>query len=251
MEVRLLKKSVIKTEEFYNDFLEGNIELKDEYFDGDKVVYIDEAPDFPIYMAIKDVEERNKLFKEAFDIISKYYIKTDRDIHFDEMFWYSLFCTKKREYLLETYPQISESIDKFQNVVLKKFDWENYVYKCIMAAEYITDATDDKTEQDRYFDIILNNLDLYNYILKSEIFRNGKFLINVLDIIDEDERLSPILKAKIKDRPDLGKDERYGRRVIFELNKSYPIIMSPTMEKDELKELFMKYLGYYYDLSKL
>ena len=152
---------------------------------------------------------------------------------------------------METYPQISESIDKFQNVVLKKFDWENYVYKCIMAAEYITDATDDKTEQDRYFDIILNNLDLYNYILKSEIFRNGKFLINVLDIIDEDERLSPILKAKIKERPDVGKDERYGRRVIFELNKSYPIIMSPTMEKDELKELFMKYLGYYYDLSKL
>ena len=103
MEVRLLKKSVIRTEEFYKDFLEGNIELKDEYFDGDKVVYIDEAPDFPIYMAIKNEEEKNKLFKEAFDIISKYYIKTDRDIHLDEMFWYSLFCTKKREYLLEKY----------------------------------------------------------------------------------------------------------------------------------------------------
>ena len=251
MEVRLLKKSVIRTEEFYKDFLEGNIELKDEYFDGDKVVYIDEAPDFPIYMAIKNEEEKNKLFKEAFDIISKYYIKTDRDIHLDEMFWYSLFCTKKREYLLEKYPQIKDSIDKFQNVVLKGFNWENYVYKCVMAAEYITDTTDDKDEQDRYFSIILDNLDLYNYILKSEIFRNGKFLINVLDIIDEDKRLSPVLKAKIKDRPDLGDDERYGRRVIFELNKSYPIIMSPTMDKDELKELFMKYLGYYYDLSKL
>ena len=97
----------------------------------------------------------------------------------------------------------------------------------------------------------MDNLDLYNYILKSEIFRNEKFLINILEIIDEDDRLSPVLKAKIKDRPDLGKDERYGRRVIFEFNKSYPIIMSPTMEKDELKELFMKYLGYYYDLSKL
>ena len=99
MEVRLLKKSVIRTEEFYKDFLEGN-----------KVVYIDEAPDFPIYMAIKNEEEKNKLFKEAFDIISKYYIKTDRDIHLDEMFWYSLFCTKKREYLLEKYPQIKEFI---------------------------------------------------------------------------------------------------------------------------------------------
>ena len=73
MEVRLLKKSVIKTEEFYNDFLEGSIELKDEYFDGNESVYIDEAPNFPIYIAIKNVEERNKLFREAFDIISKYY----------------------------------------------------------------------------------------------------------------------------------------------------------------------------------
>ena len=251
MEVRLLKKSVIKTEEFYNDFLEGSIELKDEYFDGNESVYIDEAPNFPIYIAIKNVEERNKLFREAFDIISKYYIKTDRDVHLDEMFWYSLFCTKKREYILETYPQIKDSIDIFQNVVLKGFNWENYVYKCVIAAEYITDTTDDEEKQNKYFDIILDNLDLYNYILKSEIFRNEKFLINILEIIDEDDRLSPVLKAKIKDRPDLGKDERYGRRVIFEFNKSYPIIMSPTMEKDELKELFMKYLGYYYDLSKL
>ena len=33
MEVRLLKKSVIKTEEFYKDFLDDQIKLKDEYFE--------------------------------------------------------------------------------------------------------------------------------------------------------------------------------------------------------------------------
>ena len=87
-------------------------------------------------------------------------------------------------------------------------------------------------------------------MIKYEVFRNDKFIMNVLDIIN-DRGLSKVLKAKIKDRPDLGKDERYGRRVLFEFNKAYPIVMSPMLEKDELEVLFMEYLGYYYDLSKL
>ena len=91
---------------------------------------------------------------------------------------------------------------------------------------------------------------MYNYIIKYEIFRNDKFLLNILDIIDELD-LAKVMKAKIKDRPDLGKDERYGRRVLFEFNKAYPVVMSPMLEKDELEVLFMEYLGYYYDLSKL
>ncbi|MGD6846326.1 hypothetical protein [Rossellomorea aquimaris] len=41
-------------------------------------------------------------------------------------------------------------------------------------------------------------------------------LVDNLDELD----LSKILKSKIKDRDDLGKDERVGRRVIFEFNKS-------------------------------
>ena len=57
-----------------------------------------------------------------------------------------------------------------------------------------------------------------------------------------------MLKAKIKGRGDLGKDERVGRRVIYEFNKSYPIIMSPMMDKDEFKEVFLEYLSYYYEL---
>ena len=38
---------------------------------------------------------RDKMFKEAFEIMSKYYLKTDRDIHFDELFWHSLLCVYK------------------------------------------------------------------------------------------------------------------------------------------------------------
>lgn len=75
-------------------------------------------------------------------------------------------------------------------------------------------------------------------------------MINVLDII-HDRRLGKNLKSKIKNRDDLGKDERVGRRVIFEFNKSYPIIMSPMLEKEELEVLFLKYLSLYYDLNEI
>lgn len=248
MEVRLLKKSVIKSEEFYKDFLEDQIKLKDEYFTGNSVL-IDNAPDFPIYIAKGSEEEKRKLFVEAFETISKYYLDTDRDVHLNEMFWYSLFCVYKRDYLISEYPEIQESISKFHNVVLKKFDWENYVYKCILGAEYINDNVDED-ERSRYYDLIIENLDLYNYILKAEIFRNGRFLVNILDITDK-HGLSNVLKAKIKDRPDLGKDERVGRRIIFEFNKSYPIVMSPMMGVEELEPFFFEYLSYYYDVNKL
>ena len=80
------------------------------------------------------------------------------------------------------------------------------------------------------------------------IAANDRFLINLLDVTDE-LRLSKVLKAKIKGRDDLGKDERVGRRVIYEFNKSYPVVMSPMMDKDEFKEVFLEYLGYYIDLN--
>jgi hypothetical protein len=243
MEIRLLKKGYKNDEQFYKDFLEGGIKIKDEYFSGESI-YIDEAPDFPIYMGVGYEKKRNELFLQAFEVIAKSYLNTDRDIHLDEEFWHSLLCVYKRDYLLETYPEIRDGINKFNNIVVKKFDWENYIYKCVLGVQYINDNVSGESERKRYYNIIIENLDLYNYIIKYEIFRNDKFLLNILDII-EDLELSKVLKAKIKDRDDLGKDERVGRRVIFEFNKSYPIIMSPMLEKEELEELFLKYLSYY------
>ena len=108
---------------------------------------------------------------------------------------------------------------------------------------HINDNVEDEEQRNRYYDLIIENLDLYNYIIKYEIFRNDRFLINLLDVTDE-LGLSKVLKAKIKGRDDLGKDERVGRRVIYEFNKSYPIIMSPMMDKDEFKEVFLEYLSF-------
>ena len=195
-------------------------------------------------------EEKAVLFKKAFEVMANCYLDTDCDIHMNEMFWYSLLCVHKKEFLIREYPQIVDSMKDFHNIVVKKFDWENYIYKCVLGAQYVKDNTDCDEDRDRYYDLIVDNLDVYNYMIKYEVFRNDKFIINVLDIID-DRGLAKVLKAKIKDRPDLGKDERYGRRVLFEFNKAYPIVMSPMLEKDDLEELFVEYLGYYYDLKKV
>jgi hypothetical protein len=249
MEVRLLKKGYKYDEQFYKDFLNDQIKNKDEYF-SDEIVYINEAPDFPIYMAQRNEVERNELFLQAFDVLSQSYLNTDRDIHFEEIFWHSLLTVKKREFLLEQYPQIEEGINHFNNIVLKDFNWESYIYKCVLGAQYINDLITDHDERLRYYQLLIDNLDMYNYIIKYEIFRNDQFLLNILDIIDE-LNLSRVMKSKIIGLENLGKDERVGRRVLFEFNKSYPVVMSPMMDKEELKEFFLIYLSYYFDMSQL
>ncbi|KAA0549789.1 hypothetical protein FZW96_00070 [Bacillus sp. BGMRC 2118] len=244
MEIRLLKKGYKNNEQFYQDFLDDQIKNNDEYF-SEEVAFIDAAPDFPVYIAHGSESEKAALFLEAFEVISSSYLHTPRDIHFDEVFWHSLLAVYKRDYLLEEYPQIKNGINQFNNIVIKDFDWENYIYKCVLGAQYINDNVSNSNERTRYYNLITENLDVYNYIIKYEIFRNDRFLINILDIIDELD-LSKVMKAKIKDRPDLGQDERVGRRVIFEFNKSYPIVMSPMLVKEELKKLFLRYLSAYY-----
>ena len=63
MEIKLLKNGYKKSEQFYNDFLEDQVKSNDDYFSGD-VVYIDEAPDFPIYMGkVVKVRKRSYLLK--------------------------------------------------------------------------------------------------------------------------------------------------------------------------------------------
>lgn len=249
MEIRLLERGYKTNENLYKDFLEDQINSKDEYF-SNEVLTITNAPDFPIYMAQKNEAERIDSFFKAFKILSDHYLETDRDIHLDERFWHSLLLTKKREFILKTYPQVEESEKNFNNIVLKKFDWENYIYKSILAAQYVSDYTTDTNKRLHYYQLIVDNLDLYNYIIKYEIFRNGQFLLNVMDIINE-LNLSKILKSKIKNREDLGRDERVGRRVIFEFNKSYPIVLSPMLEKDELKTLFLENLKLYADVEEI
>lgn len=244
MNIKILADGYMKNNYLFEDFKNNRINLEENYF-SDEYISLEKAPDFPIYMGKGKESYKRENFIEAVKIIRDYYIDTPRDIHLNGKFWHSLFITSKRDYLLIKYPQI-EREKEFYNIVLKKFDWENYIYKCVLAAEYIADAdlTDDK-EEEKYINLIYNNLDVFNYIIKYEIFRNSKFLINLLDIIEE-ENYSSIFKKRINDRSDLGPDERYGRRVIFELNKNYPVVLSPFMDKEDLKEQVKIALSIYY-----
>lgn len=247
MEVKLLNE-VYDRDQVYQDFISGPIDRNNDYV-SEKSILIEEAPDFPIYFAY--AYNNFDQFSLAIKRIKKYYIHKDRDVHLNQRFWHSLFVLYKREYIIEKYPEVLEDKKKFENIVLKKFDWENYVYKCVLAAEYIHDANFlTEVEEVECMKMIYDNLDLYNYIIKYNIFRNSQFIINFLTVVTE-EGLGDQLKKQIKDRPNLGSDERYGRRVIFEFNKNYPIIMAPFLKKEELKEEIYKALSLYLDLEKL
>lgn len=245
MKIRLLKEGYKKDELLYTAFKNGDV-LEDLF--SEEIVEIEEAPDFSIYMGKGSEVQKKADFLAAFQTIANSYVGLDRDIHFDERFWHSLLITKKRDYIITNYPQVLDNYREFSNIVIKSFDWENYIYKCILAVEYIEDATDLPLTKEQYYELIVDNLDIFNYIIKYSIFRNGDFLLKILTVI-HNLGISELLKGKITDRPDLGKDERYGRRVIFELNKSYPVLMSPLLNIEDLQEEFLKALGNYFDVS--
>ena len=78
-------------------------------------------------------------------------------------------------------------------------------------------------------------------MIKRVIFRTPEFILKILTIIDE-LNLSELMKRRI---PNRGKDKRYGREVIYELNKNYPVIMISTLSKEELKKEVVKALNHY------
>lgn len=238
LNIRLLKNDYRKIPNIYQDFINDN--LTDLYLT-DEIVYISESPNFPVYMGKGKSVDRKNDFIEAVQIIGKYFINTPRDIHFNGRFWHSYLLSEKREYLIDKYPEILTNKKDFENIVLKKFDWENYIYKSVVAAEYISDVNIEESERVHYINKIFDNLDVFNYIIKYEIFRNSRFLILFLDIVEE-EGYSALFKEKIKHLPG---DERYGRRVLFELNKIYPIKLVPFMNKEELRFYIKEFLGLY------
>ena len=142
MEIKLLSENY-NSDELYKDFKNDTINLNADYV-SDQSVYIPDAPDFPIYFAkhhksIKD-------FRDAIEILQSDYIHTDRDIHLNKNFWHSLLTLYKRDFIVNNYPEVLESQKYFENIVLKKFDWENYIYKCVLAAEYIYDYPFENSE---------------------------------------------------------------------------------------------------------
>lgn len=243
MKIRKLNPDIIRRSQVFEYYI-GNYKNEDEIFLEEfyEVELSQENLFFPIYIPDKNEETRKSKYHQAFLCMRDNYLKLGREILLDRNFWYSLFLDKLRDKLVLEYPTSLDSEKDFRNIILKKFDWENYVYKLIFGAEYIQEKISDKDDHIRYFELITENLDVYNYILKSEIFKNSDFLIKFLDTIVETNS-SEILKKKI----DLSnnKDERIGRRVINEFVKSYPAVFVHALDKEEFKNYFLKYLDHY------
>ena len=245
MLVRLLRENYIKNPNIFEDFKNNNIKNNIIYYSEECFELDDSIAPFPIYLAIRDEETRNKEYFEAFQIFETYYMDLSREIIFDQRFWHSLFLINFRDYIIKKYPSVLNDKSDFYNIILKKFDWENYIYKIAIATQYICDHFSDSIDNRmNYYKIILDNLDLYNYLIKYRVFRNSVFIKNFLQIVDETDT-SKTLKEKIKGREDLGDDERYGRRVLFEFNKIYPVLMFPMMDYSTLKSLFIKNIQKY------
>jgi hypothetical protein len=136
-------------------------------------MYIWNTTKYHNHLIIRNKEE---LFLEAFIVIYTNHLKTERDIYFNEVFWHSILTVYKRDYLLETYPQINEELSIFNNIVLEKFDWENYVYKCILGDQYIIDNVEEMEKRERYYKLIIDNLEVYYYIIKYRISEMRYFL---------------------------------------------------------------------------
>lgn len=228
-------------DKLYRDFLEDSLNTS-EYI-ASEIIELEQIELFPFYLFISNEAERKSNYLKAFDVIDRVYSDLDREIVLDQRFWHSLFMLNYRDYVIKTYPEVLESKTKFENVLLKKFDWENYIYKCLIAVEFVKDNRDQEQHQ-KYFKLIVENSDLFNYIIKYNLTRNGKFLLDILDVVDKND-LSEILKKKITHRQDLGLDERYGRRVIFEFNRNYPVLMFPSMSYEEIEGFFLLYLKDY------
>jgi len=240
VEIKILKEEYLNSDKIYNDFLKNKIDT-DNFTD--EIVYIESEGDFPIYLNETSKEKREKLYLKALKVVGNIVDETERKVHMDPNFWYSYLLIHKRDYLLKKYPQIKKDISDFKYIILKKFDLDNYIYKLILASQYIMDNIEDKKTQEHYFGLVSNNLDMYNNIIKYEIFRNGQFLVNVLGIIDKNN-ISDLCKKKIANNLDK-KEARFGRQILFELHKMYPTVLSPMMNFEDLEQIFLEFLKKY------
>jgi len=249
MKIRKINPEKLNSHKIFDYYKSNNEKIESSIF-LDEYYEVENAPFFPIYLAERDENIRKDKFLLAFEIMRDSYLELGLDLILDKYFWYSLFLTELKEKIKEEYPKSLETEKNFRNIVFKKFDWESYVYKIVLGSKYILEEVENLSEHEKYFELIVKNLDIYNYILKSEIFRNGSFLKKVLDVIDK-KKCSEIIKSKVKDEVkkrfniDLKNDERVGRRVISEFSKSYPVVFVHALEYNEFEEYFIKYLNMY------
>lgn len=239
MIIRKLKSDYIKSDSLQRDFINSQIMLEEHFSENE--FDIESIEPFPIYFKNYDNATRLAKMLQTFIVLKDKYINLEQDLLMDQSFWISLFLVHFRDYLIDEYPGLKSSKNDFKQIILKKFDWENYIYKMVLMTQYIVDNFEE-CEYEKMIRIFSNNMDVTNYCLKYSLFRNDKFIKLVFKVIEVNE-LSEILKKRLKQLEGYGKDERYGRRVLLEMNKRYPVSMIHIFSYDDFESTFLEILN--------
>lgn len=238
VKIKQLNPAYLKSEKLFSDFLSNNIKNEVNYTDYEYEV--ESIEPFPIYINQSDDDIRFNKMLESFTIMKRLYISLDQDVLMSHNFWLSLFLNHFTDYLFIEYPKLRSSKNAFEQILLKQFDWENYIFKMVLITQYICDNIPE-IEQPKMIKAFSDNMDILNYCLKYRLFRNDIFIINIIKVI-QNNGLSKILKKKMVQIEGYGKDERYGRRVILELNKRYPVSLIHVFEFEEFEVTFLQIL---------
>ena len=150
MEIELLKEGYKNDENFFTSFKNNSL-LEDGYISSN-TVFIQNIPDFPIYLGSlyfgkNKIEEKKADFRNIIAIMEKYVLDMDRDIYMDERFWHSYICIYKRDYIIQQYPKCLDNYSNFKKIVIKDFNWENFIYKAILAAQYVNDIVPNEKDK--------------------------------------------------------------------------------------------------------
>lgn len=247
MKINILRNEYIYSEKFIEDFKTNNVgSLQSEYTD--ESVEINNIEPFNFYLNISNEDRRSFEYIDSLNKIINYLILPQK-ILMNHDFWITLFSKYYYSFTISKFPQLLTKNSDFKNILFKSFDWENYIYKLIIITQYIED-TRPIEEYQKYFNIVVDNLDVVNYLLKNKIFNNANFFVNVLDTIVSTDS-SKVLKKSLVKNAKKDKDERVGRKVIFEFNRDYPVISSPILDFEEFKLRFIKYYNEYARKSKI
>jgi hypothetical protein len=245
MQIRKVDKRYFDSKELRDHFVNGTLHEHHEFF-------LDEFYDigdfdiryFNPYAGNVKSPHIDIIWDHLIAAVSEIMEGIPASLYEDGNFWFSLFLTRFQIELLDDYPQLKKTSEPLKNILLKRFNWENYIYKAVVIVK-LKDVAMRRFGNTDVINVILDDLDLFNYLIKSPLFRNLDFIVSVFEL--NRQNAFPVrLKSQIKSEKYKQKDKRFGRRIVYELNKVYPVLFVQKFELDELGIKMNEIIGQYH-----
>lgn len=235
--VNLLKYPIVNEIDFYNSFLLGKLR-EDGYFTNE-FIDVPDVGEFITYSG-NDRKNRGLILKNLIKVMMNNFIDLPQNIYMSKNFWMSYLVTELRMSLFRNHPQIKNKFQTFKLIVLRDLDWENYIYKAAVYGVVLKDNLSDIRLLDDYIDTITENMDFFNYILKYTTLNNDNFIFNMIKFLHKNKNIN--ISAYLKKKVFKDKDERFGRLVLAEINRTYPSILFPMLDYQTFEEKLTKVL---------